>query len=261
MSDFLGGIILLVLVGLVVYVIVRWGTLRRLRTLQQKYGAENVFSSSVDGSYIAFDVRKKCIALAGSGGSSSSGTSIGIYDFAQVSSAEIVSNGATLARVSRAEEVGSSSIASLQRVAAGINSASMHRLGLRVNVNDLVYPTFLVQFVFEARPIREKPVAEEGLELTALRSFYDRLRTAIGQTEAALPVVPPSRPCAVSIISARNPIHAGNVIRELRPDLGFAESKQLVENLPAVVMTGVDFQEAERLRSSLALQGIGVSIT
>jgi ribosomal protein L7/L12 len=268
MSDIGTSIGCLALLGLAAYGMARRGTSRRLHRLQQEYGAENVFFSRVDESYIAFDSTKKRVALSGRGGASSTGSSMGVYSFAQLSSAEIVSNGTTLARVSRTEEVGSASAALLWRPAvAERDSAAMRRIGLRVNVNDPVYPTFLVQFVYEAMPGSEKPVAEERPELTALRSFYDRLRTAMRQTEAvsteaasSSSATVPSGPCVVSITSARNTIDAINAIRRLRPDLDLVAAKRLAENMPAVVMTGVDFQEAERLRNSLALQGIGVSI-
>ncbi|WP_158820956.1 ribosomal protein L7/L12 [Granulicella sp. S156] len=266
MSDFTVSIVSVALFCVVAYLMARHGAARRLRRLQQEYGAENVFFSRVDQSYIALDPTKKRVALSGRGGSSSTGTSMGVYDFAQISSAEIVSNGTTLARVSRTEEVGSPSTALLSRPAAAeINSESMRHVGLRVNVNDSVYPTFLIQFVYEAIPSTEKPAAEERPELTALRSFYDRLRTAIRQTEAVsaeagLSAASPSGPCIVSIVSARNTIDAINAIRRLRPDLDLVSARNLVESMPAVVMTGVDPQEAERLRNSLALQGIGVSI-
>jgi ribosomal protein L7/L12 len=266
MSDIGISIGCLALLGLAAYGMARRGTSRRLRRLQQEYGAENVFFSRVDESYIAFDSTKKCVALSGRGGASSTGSSMGVYGFAQLSSAEIVCNGTTLARVSRTEEVGSASAALPGRPAtAEIDSAAMRRIGLRVNVNDPVYPTFLIQFVYEAMSGSEKPVAEERPELTALRSFYDRLRTAMRQTEAvsteaASSATGASGPCVVSITSARNTIDAINAIRRLRPDLDLVAAKRLAENMPAVVMTGVDSQEAERLRNSLALQGIGVSI-
>jgi ribosomal protein L7/L12 len=266
MSDFAVSIVSITLVCLAIYWMVRHGAARRLRKLQQQYGAENVFFSGVDQSYIALDTAKKRVALSGRGGSSSTGTSMGVYGFAQISSAEIVSNGTTLARVSRTEEIGSVSASSLSRPsAAESNSEPMRHVGLRVNVNDPVYPTFLVQFVYQGMPDSAKTATKERPELTALRSFYDRLRTAIRQTEAVstetdLPVASMSGPCIVSITSARNTVDAINAIRRLRPDLDLVAAEKLAENMPAVLMAGVAPEEAERLRNSLALQGIGVSI-
>ena len=266
MSDFAVSLVSITLICLVIYWMARHGAARRLRKLQQQYGAENVFFSGVDQSYIALDPANRRVALSGRGGSSSTGESMGVYGFGQISSAEIVSNGTTLARVSRTEEIGSVSAESLSRPAAAeSNSGSMRHVGLRVNVSDPVYPTFLVQFVYEGMPDSAKPVTKERPELTALRSFYDRLRTAMRQTEAVsteagLTATAPSGPCIVSITSARNTVDAVNAIRRLRPDLDLVAARKMAENMPAVLMTGVGPEEAERLRNSLALQGIGVSI-
>ncbi len=101
---------------------------------------------------------------------------------------------------------------------------------------------------------------EEKFGVQAIAAAPVATATAGGNSEAAAPAEEKSVFTVIMTDSGANKINVIKALREIKPDLGLKEAKEMTENLPAEVLAEAKKEEAEEAKKKLEAAGAKVEL-